>query len=38
MKGGKILGEYPLDLSSVGPLNIGTERLIPTIPFEAVWN
>jgi len=38
VKGGQILGEYPSDLSSGGPLNIGRGRLIPTIPFEAVWN
>ena len=38
MKGGRILGEYPTDLSINSPLNIGRGRLIPTTPFEAVWN
>ena len=38
VKGGRILGEYPTDLSINSPLNIGRGRLIPTTPFEAVWN
>ena len=36
--GGKILGEYPEDLSNSGDLNIGRGRLIPTMPFESMWN
>ena len=38
VNGGRILGEYPDDLSSSSPLNIGRGRLIPTLPWEAVWN
>lgn len=38
VKGGKILGQYPTDLSSSSPLNVGRGRLIPTIPFESMWN
>ena len=37
VKGGRILGEYPTDLSSGSPLNIGRGRFIPTTPFDAVW-
>ena len=36
--GGKILGEYPDDLTSVGPLNIGHGRLIPTTSWDAIFN
>lgn len=38
VKGGNILGQYPTDFSSTGPLNIGRGRLIPTISFESMWN
>jgi len=36
--GGKILGQYPNDLTDAGPLNIGRGRLIPTTPWESVWH
>jgi len=36
--GGKILGEYPSNLTDNSPLNVGRGRLIPTMPFEAPWN
>ena len=39
MKGGAILGHYPDDLNSTtNPLDVGRGRLIPTTPWEAVWN
>lgn len=38
VKGGKILGQYPTDFSSTSPLNVGRGRLIPTMPFESMWN
>jgi hypothetical protein len=38
VKGGKIIGEYPDDLSSSNPLDTGRGRLIPTMPFDAPWN
>jgi uncharacterized protein (DUF1501 family) len=38
VKGGKILGEYPTDLTGSGPLNIGRGRLIPTLSWESMLN
>ena len=38
MRGGKIHGKYPDDLTDNGKLNIGRGRLIPTTPWEGVWN
>lgn len=35
--GGKILGKYPDDLTDNGDLNIGRGRLLPTMPYDAVW-
>ena len=35
--GGKIHGQYPDDFSDNGSLNIGRGRIIPTIPWEAIW-
>ena len=36
--GGKILGQYPDDLTEAGPLNIGRGRIMPTMSWDAVWN
>ena len=38
VRGGRIHGDYPSDLTDGGPLNIGRGRLIPTTPWEGVWN
>jgi hypothetical protein len=38
VKGGKIIGEYPDDLSSSNPLDTGRGRFIPTMPFDSPWN
>jgi uncharacterized protein (DUF1501 family) len=38
VKGGKILGQYPTDLTEKGPLNVGRGRFIPTTSWDAVWN
>lgn len=38
VKGGRIHGQYPSDLTENGILNIGQGRLIPTTPWEGVWN
>ena len=40
VRGGQIHGEYPDDLRSSGPLNVGKERgrLIPTRGWESLWN
>jgi len=35
--GGKILGEFPTDLTDDGDLNVGRGRLIPTTPFDSVY-
>lgn len=36
--GGRIVGNYPDDLSSSNPLDTGRGRFIPTMPFESIWN
>lgn len=38
VKGGQILGQYPSDLTTDGPVNIGRGRLIPTTSWESVWS
>ena len=38
VKGGKIHGAYPSDLTRTGPLNIGRGRYIPTLSWESVMN
>lgn len=38
VRGGKIHGKYPDDLTDNGKLNIGRGRLIPSTPWEGVWN
>jgi len=38
VEGKKILGKYPDDLSADGPLIIPPSAVIPTTPWEAVWN
>ena len=38
VKGGKVLGEYPYDITADGPLNIGRGRIMPTTSWEAIWN
>ena len=38
VKGRQIHGEYPDDLTSSGPLNVGRGRLIPTLGWESLWN
>lgn len=37
VKGSQILGPYPDALTEEAPLNLGRGRLLPTIPFEALW-
>merc|ERR1712146_114983 len=38
VRGGQILGSFPSDLTDDGPLSLGQGRLIPTTPWEGVWN
>jgi uncharacterized protein (DUF1501 family) len=38
VKGGKMLGKYPADLTASGPLNLGRGRLIPQTSWDCLWN
>ena len=38
VNGGRIHGEFPDDLTSSGPLNVGRGRLIPTRGWESLWH
>eukprot|EP00538_Stauroneis_constricta_P006114 CAMPEP_0119557550 /NCGR_PEP_ID=MMETSP1352-20130426/9190_1 /TAXON_ID=265584 /ORGANISM="Stauroneis constricta, Strain CCMP1120" /LENGTH=2298 /DNA_ID=CAMNT_0007604673 /DNA_START=349 /DNA_END=7245 /DNA_ORIENTATION=+ len=38
VKGGKIFGEYPHDITASGPYNIGRGRLIPNLSYESMLN
>jgi cullin-associated NEDD8-dissociated protein 1 len=38
VRGGQILGKYPSNLDVSGELNIGNGRLLPTTPWESIWN
>ena len=37
LKGGKVFGKFPDKLGDDGSTNIGRGRLIPDMPWEAVW-
>jgi len=38
LKGGQILGSYPSNFAEGGDLNVGNGILLPTTPWEAMWN
>ena len=38
LKGGRLLGQYPSPLSPASTSWIARGRLIPTTPWEAIWN
>jgi hypothetical protein len=38
VKGGRILGEYPSDLTEESSLNLGRGRIRPTTSWESLWN
>jgi uncharacterized protein (DUF1501 family) len=38
VKGGKIYGKYPSDITPAGPVNIGRGSLIPTLSWESMMN
>lgn len=38
VSGGKILGQYPEDITASSPLNIGRGRIIPTTSWDSIWN
>ena len=37
LKGGKVFGEYPLDITEESPLNVGRGRIMPTLSWESIW-
>ena len=37
VKGGRILGDYPSNFTA-GPINVSNSVLLPTLPWEALWN
>lgn len=37
VKGGRILGTYPDTLTDDGSLSLGRGRILPSTPFEAIW-
>lgn len=37
VRGGRILGKYPNDLTDNGDTNIGRGRVVPTTPWESMW-
>ena len=37
VKGGRIFGQYPYDLTEAGPYNIGNGRIMPTTAWESMW-
>ena len=38
VKGQRIVGEYPDDLTATGSLNVGRGRFVPTLSWDSVWN
>jgi hypothetical protein len=38
IKGGQILGQYPTSLEPSGDFDVGRGRMLPTTPWEAIWN
>ena len=38
VRGGRILGQFPADLTEAGPQSVGRGRLLPTAAWEHTWN
>jgi uncharacterized protein (DUF1501 family) len=38
MKGGRVLGQYPDDLTTSGRWNVGRGRMMPSTSWEAIWH
>lgn len=38
VKGRRILGSYPSDISEGSDLDLGRGRMLPTTSWEALWN
>jgi cullin-associated NEDD8-dissociated protein 1 len=38
VRGGQILGKYPDSLLDTGSVALGRGRILPTVPWEAMWN
>ena len=37
VSGGQVFGQYPADLTDQGPTSLGRGRMIPTLPYDAMW-
>ena len=38
VKGGRILGQYPNDLTEAGPYTVGRGRFMPTLSWDSIWS
>ena len=38
VKGGRINGDYPLDITDASPINLGRGRILPTMSWESLLN
>jgi uncharacterized protein (DUF1501 family) len=38
VQGGKIHGQYPQDITTDGPLNLGRGRIVPTTSWDSILN
>jgi cullin-associated NEDD8-dissociated protein 1 len=38
VRGGRVLGRYPTDLSTLGESNVGRGRFLPHVPWEGLWH
>lgn len=38
VKGNRIVGEYPSSLTESGPFNVGRGRIIPSTPWDSIFN
>jgi len=38
LKGGRVLGDYPDDFSEKSPIALSRGNMIPTTPWDAIWN
>lgn len=38
VRGGKILGKYPEDMTETSQWNIGRGRMMPSTSWDVVWN
>ena len=38
LNGGKVLGQFPTEFSEDGPLALSRGRMLPTTPWDSLWN